>query len=180
LNEFAGRYDVSENIPSLRLPQALTDVLTVDPPSFLCRIFGMESETAAALLIGQDIKAHLQGAGMFALFAATLGIAADRAILRAGITSPSQAIELDKSANILIESVCDHVCKKIALEYPEMTITKRYSPGYGDYPLSVQPALLSALDAGRRLRITLTNSLLMIPTKTVTAVVGIKDVVGYL
>ena len=51
--------------------------------------------------------------------------------------------------------------------------TRRYSPGYGDLPLSVQPALLDALDAGRRLGVTLTESLLMVPMKSVTAVVGI-------
>ena len=49
----------------------------------------------------------------------------------------------------------------------------RFSPGYGDLPLSVQPAFLAALDATRRLGITLTSSFLMVPTKSVTAFVGV-------
>ena len=48
----------------------------------------------------------------------------------------------------------------------------RFSPGYGDLPLSVQPTVLAALDAQRRLGITLSSSLLMTPTKSVTAIIG--------
>jgi hypothetical protein len=176
LNEFHGIYNPAVHLHAPWLPQALADVLIDNPPAFLCRIFGADSETGKTLLIGRDINAHLRGARMFALFAATLGFAADRAILRASVAAPAQALALDKGANILIEAVCDEVCESIAREYPDMQATKRYSPGYGDYPLAVQPALLSALDAHRRLGITLTDALLMLPTKTVTAVVGLKTV----
>ena len=51
----------------------------------------------------------------------------------------------------------------------------RFSPGYGDLPLSTQPVLLGALDAGRLLGITLSPALLMSPTKSVTAVVGLFE-----
>ncbi|MBR3258643.1 MAG: vitamin B12 dependent methionine synthase, partial [Eggerthellaceae bacterium] len=47
-------------------------------------------------------------------------------------------------------------------------------PGYGDLPLEVQPDLLGLLDASRRLGITLSDSLLMSPTKSVTAIVGLR------
>ena len=50
----------------------------------------------------------------------------------------------------------------------------RYSPGYGDLPLSVQPDFLAALDAQKTLGITLTETFLMIPSKSVTAIIGIQ------
>ena len=51
----------------------------------------------------------------------------------------------------------------------------RFSPGYGDMPLQTQSVLLAALDAQRKLGITLSKSLLMTPTKSVTAVIGLFD-----
>ena len=52
--------------------------------------------------------------------------------------------------------------------------TDRFSPGYGDLPLDLQPALCAALDAQRRLGLTVTDSLLLNPVKSVTAVIGLS------
>ena len=57
----------------------------------------------------------------------------------------------------------------------EKTLTNRCSPGYGDLPLSLQPHLLSALNANKLLHITLSDTLLMIPQKSITAIVGIRS-----
>ena len=53
-------------------------------------------------------------------------------------------------------------------------LSPRYSPGYGDVPLSVQKDICRELDCAKTVGITLTESLLMIPEKSVTAVIGIR------
>ncbi|MBR1820913.1 MAG: Vitamin B12 dependent methionine synthase activation subunit, partial [Clostridia bacterium] len=54
----------------------------------------------------------------------------------------------------------------------------RFSPGYGDFSLDCQPGLFRLLGVQKRIGVTLTDSLLMIPTKSVTAVIGISDGAG--
>ena len=54
------------------------------------------------------------------------------------------------------------------------TLVSRYSPGYGDYPLSEQQRLMALLDAPRRVGVSLTDALVMAPSKSVSAVIGVK------
>ena len=58
---------------------------------------------------------------------------------------------------------------------PGESLVQRYSPGYGDFPLECQPGLFRLLGVQRNIGVTLTDSLLMLPTKSVTAVIGISD-----
>ena len=52
--------------------------------------------------------------------------------------------------------------------------TRRFSPGYGDMPIEIQVDILQLLDASRRLGMVLTESNLMIPTKSITALIGMR------
>ena len=61
------------------------------------------------------------------------------------------------------------------VEAEGLYLTDRFGPGYGDLPLSAQKKLCAALDTGRRIGLSLSPSLLMIPGKSVTAVLGIAD-----
>ena len=51
----------------------------------------------------------------------------------------------------------------------------RYSPGYGDLPLALQPEIVRVLAADKRLGMVATESNLLIPAKSVTAFVGLFD-----
>jgi len=48
----------------------------------------------------------------------------------------------------------------------------RYSPGYGDFPLTYQKEILELLNAQRRIGLTRTESNMLVPTKSVTAIIG--------
>ena len=54
------------------------------------------------------------------------------------------------------------------------TLVPRYSPGFGDFPLTAQREILSVLDAARAIGVSLTDTLLMVPSKSVSAVIGVK------
>ena len=106
------------------------------------------------------------------IFAATLGISVDRLIEKYSKISQSKAAVCDAIASALIEGFCDYVNKNLSHE--KVTVP-RFSPGYGDFDLKHQRDILSLLDANRKIGITLTETNFMLPTKTVTAIIGIKE-----
>ena len=76
-----------------------------------------------------------------------------------------------------IECLCDIFCKEIREDVEQLhrTVTPRYSPGYGDMPLEKQKDIFALLDCNRQIGISLNESLLMTPSKSVTAIFGISD-----
>ena len=79
------------------------------------------------------------------------------------------------SGMVELSDACDAVEAELAGRFPERFLTDRFSPGYGDLPLDVQPEVCAALDASRRLGLYVTGSLLLNPMKSVTAVIGLSD-----
>ena len=110
------------------------------------------------------------------LFAATIGSGIDRLIRRYEKADPKLGLLLQGLGAERVESLCDafndevtSICKSLGRE-----TCMRYSPGYGDLPIEVQREFLPLLDAERRLGITLSESCLMAPSKSVTAIIGVK------
>lgn len=135
-------------------------------------------------LPGEAIKKHLKGCGRMVLMAVTLGPGADTAIRKEAARDMAMSVFLDSGASVLAEQECDIMCEEIQKSLPRETpfMTGRYSPGYGDLPLETQDILAVKLDAAKKIGLTVTASHLMIPRKSVTAVMGIADhpVSGYL
>jgi len=125
--------------------------------------------------MGQDIRRHLSGAGQVILMAVTLGTETEALIRRAQSVCMPDAMMLDALASAAVESVCDGLCRELARELAPRRLTSRFSPGYGDFPLEQQSELCAVLDVTRRLGITLTPGGLMIPQKSVTAVIGVLE-----
>lgn len=121
---------------------------------------------------------HLQGCGEAYLMAATLGLGPDRLIARAQAEGAmARAVALQAVSAAMIEAWCDRVNAALADEVRQSGrfLRPRFSPGYGDFALACQPALFRLLNVQRRIGVTLTDSLMMIPTKSVTAVVGVCE-----
>lgn len=126
-------------------------------------------------LLGEDIKKHLMGAEYCAVMAATLGFEVERAMLRLGQRSATAEVIFNAACTALIEAVSDR-CEGEIVELARrkgLVTSFRYSPGYGDFPLEQQPEILGVVDAGTRLGITLTDSMLMLPKKSVSALIGL-------
>ncbi len=141
---------------------------------------GIEVDGTGLMLTGKSIARHLDGCGRIALMAATVGIAVDNLIRRAEQEDMAKAVILDTCASVCIEDLCDTVSRKVADEQREngCVTTLRFSPGYGDLPLGLQSGILSVLGANKRIGLTLTASDIMIPRKSVTAIIGIKPAGG--
>ena len=110
------------------------------------------------------------------IMAVTLGAGTDRLISRAERKDMADAVVLDALASAAAERECDILEAKAAESLKEGEfMTMRFSPGYGDVPLSFSEYILSSLDSGRKLGISLTKSSLLVPIKSITAVIGISD-----
>lgn len=120
----------------------------------------------------QMLTKSLSGAKTCFIFAVTLGLGVDRLLNKYSLSSPSKHFIYDALASSLAEALADKAEKIIK---GDKICTPRFSPGYGDLPLEIQPNLLRFLNAGRLLGITINNSLLMSPGKSVTAIMGIKN-----
>ena len=124
---------------------------------------------------GEDIRAFLSDCDSVVLLAATLGAEAENLIRRAAGRDMAAAVILDAAGSAAIEKVCDNFCEDLAAELAPRCLTDRFSPGYGDMPLSDQHAFFRVLDVSRRIGVTLSDSALMIPQKSVTALIGVSD-----
>ena len=123
----------------------------------------------------RDLRRHLEGCDEILLFACTAGTETDRRIARAKLQSPARGLLMHAIGAQQVEGGCDLLCRRLAEQFPDRQLTDRYSPGYGDLPLEMQRDVMKALDCGRTVGITLTESLLMTPSKSVTAIIGIKE-----
>ena len=120
-----------------------------------------------------DLAATLAGCECAVVFAATVGVSLDRLIAKYGRVAPARALMLQALGAERIEALCDVFCADLAREMAA-GMTTRFSPGYGDLPLAAQQEIFALLDPARRIGLSLNGSLLMSPSKSVTAVVGIR------
>ena len=132
------------------------------------------AQCAGLPLRGEDVKKHVQGCDEIILLAATIGLQVDELIHRTEASDMSGAVVLDALASVAVERLCDEAMKNCQLSIVNCQLTSRYSPGYGDFPLDVQAELLSILDAKKKIGLYVNESNLLIPRKSITAVIGVK------
>jgi len=120
----------------------------------------------------KKLAQNLNGVERAVLFAATIGIEADRLIAKYGRLSPSRAFMFQAIGAERIEALCDEFCDKFMQENA-VALKPRFSPGYGDLSLDTQKQVFDILGCSKRIGLYLNESLLMTPSKSVTAFAGI-------
>ena len=123
-------------------------------------------------LQSKNLSLNLKDCEKVIFFAATIGTQIDRLIAKYGHISPSRALVFQAIGAERIEALCDAFCKDIWAEY-NIAIKPRFSPGYGDLPILAQKDIFSVLLPEKYIGLTLTDSMLMSPSKSVTAIVGL-------
>ena len=136
---------------------------------------GEALEGSGLVLPGKMAKTMLRECSDAVLLLCTLGAGFEARLRAASARDMAQAAMLDACGSAYVEAGCDAAEQAIAARFPGKFLTDRFSPGYGDLPLALQPRLCAALDSQRRLGVTVTESLLMVPMKTVSAVIGLAD-----
>ena len=157
------------------------ELLGVVRPRWAARTFELTPEeggvrlSSGLLLPGEDLKRHLAGCRRAVLFCATLSAQADALIRRAESGDMLRALALDCCAAAAVEEVCDQIEGELQGQFPGCFFPFRFSPGYGDLPLTLQGPLLNLLDAPRRVGLCASSTHILTPRKSVTAILGIAD-----
>lgn len=179
-----GKHAVDEE--TLRLiAESFDDLQRTAQRKSIYRIFALSNGgngRANRIIIGnmeiesRNLAKNLRGCEEAVLFGATLGIEVDRLISRTGLTNMAKAVVLQACAAAYLEEYCDTCQEQIAEEMKKegKYLRPRFSPGYGDFSLSHQKQLMQMLDCAKKIGLTMTESCLMTPTKSVTAVIGVS------
>lgn len=124
----------------------------------------------------KNLSKNLKGCEKVVIFAATLGIQVDLLIERYVKLQISQGVIMQAIAAAMIEQFCDQCQEEIRqkMELEGWYLRPRFSPGYGDFSLNHQTEIISVLQCPKKIGLTLTDSLLMAPAKSVTAVIGLS------
>ena len=150
-----------------------------ETPRWTYRVFdlafdGVSPSLPGLALPGKTAAKMLAGCEKAVLMACTLGLRFDARLRSAQARDMAKAVILNACGSALVEQGCDEAEQEIAARFPGLYLTDRFSPGYGDLPLTLQPSICAMLDAQRRLGIVVTPSMLMTPGKSVTAVIGLS------
>jgi hypothetical protein len=85
----------------------------------------------------------------------------------------TRGMVVDAIGSETVEELANVISRIIQNTVRKMT-TKRYSPGYGDWDLTDQKSLLDLVDA-ERIGVTVNASSQMVPEKSISAVIGLRN-----
>jgi len=121
------------------------------------------------------LSINLKNCSNAILFGATIGIRFDMLIRKTMARDLAGSIWLQAIGTERIEALCNGFCEEQERKASEkgFLLKPRFSPGYGDCPLTFQKDMFSLLDCSRHIGLSLTDSCLMVPSKSVTAIIGI-------
>lgn len=124
----------------------------------------------------KSLMQRLDGCNNVVVFAATVGFDVDRMITKNSRLNPAKALIYQAIGTERVESLCDAFEVKIQEKYCKIgqELTPRFSPGYADLPLEMQKDIFRALDCFNKIGVSLNDSLLMTPSKSVTAIIGVR------
>lgn len=174
-----GRHAVDEDT-LLMIKDAFSELEQIEQRRAVCRIFDLEYADDARIRMGsldicsQNLAKNLKGCSKVILMGTTLGTEVDRLIRKTSIRDMAKAVVLQACAAVLLEEYCDEVQleKEKQMEQEGLYLRPRFSPGYGDFSIEYQRQLIRMLDSAKSIGLTLTDSCMMVPTKSVTALIG--------
>lgn len=131
-------------------------------------------------ILGKSIAKHLAGCEKVACIAVTVGENIEREVTKkfdAG--NYVSSVLLDAAATAAVEQAADELEKAIAREVSRESLKMRwrFSPGYGDWLLENQKKFFYITGAAE-IGMTLTESLMLVPRKSVTAIIGLEKIIS--
>ncbi len=179
----AGINVVDQNI-SAQIDRCEKMVLDAAQPKYVYRVLPIDRIDNKIILSGtslciegKDAEKLLAECSSCIVMAVTVGQKTDMMLRRAQVYSMADAVILDSCASSAIESICDQLNEDLRKEFESkgLFLTDRYSPGYGDMPLSMQTELCRLLQTEKRIGLSVSPGMTLTPSKSVTAIIGISD-----
>ena len=165
----------ADDMLNLQMEQAESLLLEAVRPKGVYRIMAREEVNVE----GFSIEKHLKDCHQVILMAVTLGAETDALLRRMQVSDMALAVIADAGASVLTEQICDefetsikHTGEGETQAASRLYFTSRFSPGYGDYPVQEQKRVLQYLEAQKKIGLHVTRDSLMIPGKSITALIG--------
>lgn len=161
---------------SILIDECIRELFNVISPQAVYEFFDLETvfphtvHFADVEIISVDLARNLHGCKRVALLAATIGPQVDAVIRRCQTLNPAKASVMQAAGAMYIEKFVDLVNDEIK-KVVRGKSKPRFSPGFGDVSLEVQKDFFRLLPCAR-IGLTLMDSLIMSPEKSVTAFVG--------
>ena len=168
--------DIDERLNG-QIRSCISTVLSSAKARLTYRILPVQGGRVEGLdLPGNDIRTILEGCTQAIFMAATLGPEAEALLRRTEVTNMADALIMDSAQSAAIENVCDNfeADNRLFFREQDLFLTDRYSPGYGDLPLSTQKSIIDMLVASKRIGLTVTENNIMVPRKSVTCIMGVS------
>lgn len=137
----------------------------------------LQTASGGLLLRSKSLASHVGDAPAIALMAVTLGLESERVLRREMALSPTDGMLANAAASSMAEAAMEALQQQVTEWAQErgLRVGQRFSPGYGDLSLDVQPLLLERLNAARLLGVTATDAHLLVPSKSITAIAGLYE-----
>mgnify|MGYP000984811181 FL=1 len=167
--------ELTEEIAA-QIRRCTDEVLAAATPRLTYRHVPLEDGAVLGVTFaGNDIPRMLEPCEEVVLFGATLGPGVERLMMRYEVVNAADSVIMDACASTAIENICNNFESDMrrAVEAEGRYLTDRFSPGYGDLPIAEQPKFFALLDMTRRIGVSLTPTTIMVPRKSVTAIMGI-------
>ncbi len=169
------------------IDEVLSELINISEPKSIYKVYNCQIENEVIYLFDSDYEVpelvinsknladNLKQCPKVVLMAATIGIGADKLLNKYELINITKASVTQSCAASYIEAFCNMLQENIRKQMiaDNLYLRPRFSPGYGDLPLETQNDIFLALECTKRIGLTLTQSLLMYPTKSVTAFIGL-------
>lgn len=171
---------------NIMIEEVLVNLLNEIQPKNIYKIYTCSASETVVVLKGvkrtlafesRNLAKNLAQCKSVIMIAATLGIEADKLLQKYEILNMTKATIAQACGAACIEAYCnilqEQICREASAHGQELYLRPRFSPGYGDLPLHYQRVIFDELECTKRIGLTLTDSLLMYPTKSVSALIGL-------
>lgn len=146
------------------------------PFKIVYRLFPLHEQTFASIhLEGKLATQMLASCSQICLLAATLGFPFEQELKRLSHTNMADALLWDACGSAYLEACLDEWTLGFENKMKPLYCTDRFSCGYGDLPLALQPKLIALLQATPKLGLYTLPSHMLFPTKSVSAFIGISQ-----
>ncbi len=161
-------------------PKSVYKIIEIVPDAEGIRLPEVYRKGKAVKFISESLGRVMSGCTRMIVVGATLGAEADMLIKRAAAGNIAMGAVMQAAATSYIEEYCDTIQKELNEKFKAegKPLGDRFSPGYGDFALEYQNEIFAILDCPRQIGLTLTENCIMIPSKSVTAVIPIGGSCG--
>ncbi len=180
--------NIDDNLSKM-IEESILETKKIINPRFIYRKYSIKKlkyndeknelmlEDGNILFKSNDLYKLLENCNECILISATLGLEIERELRKLIYTNLTKGVILDACATTAIEEVCDIVQDNISRDLQKINkyVTSRYSPGYGDLSIEYNVQINNILNSHNKLGLTVNHSGIMIPRKSVIAIIGVSD-----